>query len=94
MDLLFPQLFPYQMQVDTLQFGFQTGASPDMCSWTLQETINYYINNGSPVYVCLLDHRKAFDHIKLDLLFEKLKLRLPGIFVRFILYTYLVQSNL
>ena len=90
-DLLFLHLFPFQMQVDTLQFGFQTGGSTDMCNWTLRETINYYINNGSPVYLCLLDLRKAFDHVKLNLLFKKLKSRLPGIFVRLILYTYLVQ---
>ena len=58
----------------------------------MQETINYYINNGSPVYLCLLNLRKAFDNIKLNLLFDKLKSKLPGVFVRLILYPYLVQK--
>ena len=90
-DLLILHLFSSQLNVDSLQFGFQEHSSTDLCSWTLKESINYFINSGSPVYLCLMDLQKAFDTIKLDLLFQKLQLRLPGIFVRLILYTYLVQ---
>ena len=92
LDLLILHLFSSQLKVDTLQFGFQPGSSTDLCTWTLKESINYFINAGSPVYLCLLDLQKAFDHVRLDLLFLKLKHRLPGMFVRLILYTYLVQG--
>ena len=92
LDLLVLDLFPSHLEVDSLQFGFQAHSSTNMCTFMLKETINNFINNGSAVFLCLLDLRKAFDHIKLDLLFHKLKLRLPGIFVRLILYTYLIQK--
>ena len=91
LDLLILHLFSSNLKVDSLQFGFQAMSSTDLCSWTLKESINYFLNAGSPIYLCLLDLQKAFDHVKIDLLFQKLKQRLPGIFVRLILYTYLVQ---
>ena len=91
LDLLILHLFSSHLKVDSLQYGFQSLSSTSLCSWTLKESINYFVNAGSPVYLCLLDLQKAFDHVRLDLLFQKLKLRIPGIFVRLILYTYLVQ---
>ena len=39
-----------------------------------------------------MDLTKAYDHIKLDYLFDKLLQRLPGVFVRFLLHTYLFQK--
>lgn len=75
-----------------LQFGFQRGCSTTMCSWTMLESINYFTNRGSPMYVCLLDLTKAFDHLKYDILFKKLSTKIPPIFLRLVIVTYLSQS--
>ena len=90
-DLLILELFSDQLKVSNLQFGYQANSSTMLCSWTVRECINYYANRGSSVYVCLLDLTKAFDNIKLSKLFTKLSEKLPAIFVRFIIYTYIKQ---
>ena len=91
MDLLILELLGDKLNVSTLQFGFQPGSSTTMCTWTLTESINYFSNRGTPLYLCFLDLTKAFDHLRLDLLFNKLQNRLPYIFVRLIMYTYIAQ---
>ena len=91
-DLLIFELFPEQLSVSNLQFGYQPNSSTILCSWTVRECINYFSNRGSPVYVCFLDLTKAFDHVKLNNLFDKLRKRLPAIVVRLIIYTYIMQQ--
>ena len=54
-------LFDKELQNDENQFGYQTESSANMCTWTAIETINYFVNRGSPVCVYLLDYSKAFD---------------------------------
>ena len=63
-----------------MQFGFEQGLSTTMCSWALSETINYFTNRGSSMYVWLLDLTKAFNLVKLDILFSKLSKKVPPIF--------------
>ena len=36
----------------------------------LTEVIDYYGNNGSPVYMCMLDAYKAFDNVNVFTLFK------------------------
>ena len=91
-DLVVLELFTPFLSVSSRQFGFQKGSSTALCTWTLTESINYFVNRGSPVYLCLLDMTKAFDLVKLDLLFDKLSKRIPALFVRFIMYTYINQQ--
>ena len=91
-DLLVLELFKDNLQVSSLQFGYQSNSSTVLCSWTLRECVNYYANRGSAVYLCLLDLTKAFDRVKLDKLFSKLCDRLPVLFVRLLLYTYINQQ--
>ena len=91
-DLVFLELFTRNLDVSSLQFGFQKASSTTLTTWTLTESINFFVNRGSPVYLCLLDLTKAFDHVKLDSLFQKLSERIPAIFVRFFIYTYIHQQ--
>ena len=91
-DLIILELFPEELKVSNLQFGYQPNSSTMLCCWTLRECINYYINRGSSVYVCLLDLTKAFDSVKLSKLFNILNEKLPTIFVRLILYIYINQQ--
>ena len=75
-----------------LQFGFQRGQSTTMATWTLMETVSYFTNRGSPVYLCLMDLTKAFDHVKFSVLFKLLNGKIPRILLRFIIFSYTHQS--
>ena len=50
----------------SLQFGFKSGFSTDLCTGLLKCTVSKHIQRGSSVYGCLLDASKAFDRFKLD----------------------------
>ena len=42
-----------------------------LCLFTFKQIIKYYINRGSPVYVCFIDASKAFDRVNHFKLFNK-----------------------
>ena len=92
LDLIILELFSDELSVSNLQFGYQRNSSTILCSWTMRECINYFANRGSSIYLCLLDLTKAFDHVKLNNLFKKLVERLPILFVRLLIYTYMMQQ--
>lgn len=75
-----------------LQFGYHKGLSTTICTWTMLECINIFTNNGSSVYLCLLDLTKAFDHVKHSLLFKKLSNFVSPLFLRWIIISYMCQS--
>ena len=76
-----------------LQFGFKTGISSHMAASVVQETVNYYTNQGCTVYGLALDASKAFDRVEFLKLFECLISRNVNLLVvRFLLNMYLNQS--
>ena len=77
---------------DELQFGFKKSSSTSLCTWSVVETINYYKRGGSDVFCCLLDCKKAFDTVEHSKMFKKLSERIPMVFVRILLVTYLGQK--
>lgn len=92
LDYIILTLFSETFQSINLQFGFQKNCSQTMCTWTLLETINYFTNRGSSMFICLLDLSKAFDTIKHDILFRKLSEKIPPLFLRVVIYSYLFQK--
>ena len=74
------------------QFGFQSGLSTGLCTWSLTETINYFRNRDTPVFLCLMDLTKAFDLVKLSLLFRKLRHKVAPILIRFLIFSYIHQE--
>ena len=54
------------------QFGFKERHSTDMVVYAFKEITDYYLRNRSPVFVCFLDARKAFDRVNHWTLFDKL----------------------
>ena len=46
-----------------MQFAYKSQHSTALCSVVYLETLQYYRQNGSQVYSCLLDASKAFDRI-------------------------------
>ena len=56
------------------QFGFKANSSTVLCSTMVNETVQYYTENGGKlVYVLLLDALKAFDKVAFNELFNKLR---------------------
>ncbi len=53
-----------------LQYGFKQGSSTSLCTAMVQETISYYVHNGSNVYGLMLDASKTFDRVNYCKLFR------------------------
>ena len=49
------------LRSDDLQFAYKSKISAIHCVNSVNETVNYYINNSGKVYVCTLDASKASD---------------------------------
>ena len=85
-------LFESQLKPSDLQFGFQKKNSTTMCTWVVNETINYFNNRDTPVFACFLDLSKAFDLVTYSKLFSKLRDKIAPIFIRLLAYIYVFQS--
>ncbi len=73
-----------------LQFGFKQGSSNSLCTARGQETISYYVHNGSNVYGLMLDDSKAFDHVNYCKLFRiLLEKKLCPLYCRLLLTMYI-----
>ena len=70
-SLLLTRLKPF-IETSDNQFGFKTNHSTDACIYLLKELVNYYAASNSPVFLCFVDVRKAFDRVNYHKLFLKL----------------------
>ena len=70
-SLLLSRLKQYLNTSDN-QFGFKAQHSTDTCIYLLKETLNYFYSSGSPIFLCFVDVRKAFDRVNYHKLFLKL----------------------
>ena len=55
-----------------LQFGFREGAGCIEASFTILEAINHTLEQGSKLFSCFIDARKAFDTVWIEGLLSKL----------------------
>ena len=55
--------------------------------------IDYYVTNGSPVYICFLDASKAFDKINHWSLFRKLLCKNMSTIIVRLLYVWYANQN-
>ena len=82
-----------KLMTSQLQFGFKTGISSHMAASVVQETLDYYTNQGNTIYGLALDASKAFDRVEFYKLFECLiKRDVNLIVIRFLLNMYLSQN--
>ena len=80
-------------QSSDYQFGFKTAHSTTQCSFIVQEIIEFYNNNGSPVYLATLDASQAFDRVEYVKLFELLRERkMCPMYIRLLLHMYTHQK--
>ena len=93
LDWVIVLLYGDKLDLDQLQFGYQSSISTSMCTWLAVETIDYFMRNESNVYVCTMDMSKAFDKVKHSLLFRKLMKRdIPEIYIKLLVRMYSNQS--
>ena len=57
---------------DDYQFGFKKKHSTGLCTFSFKHVLDYYRQNGSHVFACFIDFKKAFDYVDYWLLFSKL----------------------
>ena len=82
-----------KLRTSNLQFGFKSCISSHMAVSVVQETVDYYTNQGNTVYGLALDASKAFDRVEFYKLFQCLITRdVNLIVVRFLLNMYLSQN--
>ena len=75
------------------QFGFKKGHSTELCIFALKEIVNYYNCQGSPIFICYLGIKKAFDRVNYSKLFKKLlACSVPHYIVKFIAFWYMNQK--
>jgi hypothetical protein len=92
-DWIILTLYGENLITDDLQFGFQEKVSTGMCTWLVLETIDHFTRNGSEVFICVMDMKKAFDLVKQSMLFEKLiERKIPAVFLRLLLKMYSIQT--
>ena len=73
LEYLILQKCPEIMDSHHLQHGYKESSSTLHAEFLIKETIQFYNNSGSPIYICGLDAEKAFDSCNWDILFEKLR---------------------
>ena len=85
-------LFGKTFCLNDLQFAFQPGISGNMCTYAVMETVDYFLRNGSEVFLCTMDMTKAFDVKMHSLLFKKMfHAGLSPVFVRVLIFVYTEQ---
>ena len=90
--LILNRMYPYLETADN-QFGFKPQLGTEMAVFTLKEIIHYYRSRESPVYLCFLDARKAFDRVNHWTLFKKLIDRgVPNSVIKMLVFWYRTQE--
>ena len=91
-DWIIILLFGDTFGLHDLQFAYQPGISGNMCTFAILETIDYFLRNGSEVFMCTMDMTKAFDVTMHSLIFTKMmKAGLSPIFIRLLIFIYSQQ---
>lgn len=80
-------------ETSSLQFGFKENSSTTLCTFSVKETISYYISNKSSIYSLMLDASKAFDRVNYCKLFKKLiERKMCPMFIRLLIHMYTNQN--
>ena len=74
------------------QFGFKPKLGTEMCIYALKNTLDYYYNKNTPIFLCFLDAKAAFDRVNYWKLFEKLhKRKVPTSIIHLLIYWFTTQ---
>ena len=93
MDILLLQKELVKLRTSELQFGFKDKHSTTLANAVVNETIEYYVNNGGEVFMLALDASKAFDRVNFVKLFEiLLQRKLNPLYIRLLVNMYIKQK--
>ena len=70
-QVLLSRLARYLWTADS-QFGFKQAHRTEMAIFALKQKVDFYRNQDTPVYMCFLDGKKAFDRVNHWTLAKKL----------------------
>ena len=70
-QVLLSRLARYLWTADS-QFGFKRAHGTEIAIFALKQTVDFYRNQDTPVYMCFLDAKKAFDRLNHWMLAKKL----------------------
>ena len=70
-QVLLSRLAKYLWTADS-QFGFKQAHGTEMAIFVLKQTVDFYHNRDTPVYMCFLDAKKEFDGVNHLMLAKKL----------------------
>ena len=78
LELVIFDICETNLKTDELQFGFKKQTGCTNALFVMQETIKYFMSNGSNIFGAALDLKKAFDRVNHYKLFSSLiKLKIP-----------------
>ena len=93
-ELILMEKLHEHLDTTDYQFGFKAQHGTELAIFTMKQTISYYNNRNSPVYLCFLDAKKAFDRVNHWTLFRKLLDRgAPKHLVKILLHWYQRQEH-
>jgi hypothetical protein len=85
-------MFGKYLVTSEFQFGFKTKTSCSHAHYSLQKTVDYFVERGSTVNICSIDLSKAFDKLNCYILFKKLMARRCSLKFINILHAWLTVS--
>ena len=92
-EMLLLDLMSKYLYTSDNQYGFKQNHSTDLCIMTLKEIVRYYRSLNSPIFICFLDIKSAFDRVSYWKLFSKLCDRgVPLYIIRILIFWYTNQQ--
>ena len=76
------------------QFGFKKHHSTDSCILVLKEVIRYYLRLNTPLFLCFVDIKSAFDKVSYWLLLKQLLERGVPLYLLLLLRQWFTQQQL
>ena len=91
-QVLLSRLARYLWTADS-QFGFKRACGTEIAIFALKQTVDFYRNQDTPVYICFLDAKKSFDRVNHWTLAKKLLDRnVPLHIVKLLIFWYREQE--
>ena len=84
-------LYGDKLEFNDLQFAYQEKVSSSMCTWAVLETISYFLQKDSEIFLCSMDKSKAFDLCQYGTLFKLFQGKIGLVFLRLIIFIYTNQ---
>ena len=76
------------------QFGFKPQHSTELCIFAVKEVINYYLHLNTPIFLCFIDLKSAFDRVSYWLLLRKLLSRGVPLYLLLILQCWFREQRI